>query len=94
MSALVDALPAAELPDEPSSDLPLTWLGMALDRAALRGMQLVLETVIRPSMARIAHHLSRLGLAAEDRVGTLGAMRHRVNSGCASPGSGKRHGHA
>jgi hypothetical protein len=44
----MSTLPAAQLPDEPWSNQPLTWLGTAFDQLALRGMRLALDTLIGP----------------------------------------------
>jgi pimeloyl-ACP methyl ester carboxylesterase len=42
-------LPPALLPAESWSEAPLTWLGLALDRIALRGMRLALSSLLHPS---------------------------------------------
>ncbi len=47
--AMPDPLPAAELPTEAWTDAPLTWIGGALDRIALRGMRLAFAPALRES---------------------------------------------
>ncbi len=51
LPAFSDDLPAAVLPEEPWLDLPLTWIGSALDRIALRGMRLAFASALRVSDA-------------------------------------------
>lgn len=49
LRAIADALPAAVLPEESWRDAPLTWLGTALDRLALRGMRLAFTHALWPA---------------------------------------------
>jgi len=47
MSAVpIDELPPAELPPEPWLDVPLTWVGTALDRVAMSGLRLALSAAL------------------------------------------------
>lgn len=48
---LTDELSAAVLPAESWTESPLTWLGGALDRIALRGMRLAFASVLHPTPA-------------------------------------------
>jgi pimeloyl-ACP methyl ester carboxylesterase len=48
-----EALSPPVLPAQPWSDMALTWLGMALDRVALRGMRLAFDALLHPSPAEI-----------------------------------------
>jgi hypothetical protein len=48
-STAIADLPPALLPSEPWCEAPLTWLGLALDRIALRGMRLALSSILHPS---------------------------------------------
>src|SRR5688572_20384076 len=47
-------LSAPVLPVEHWTEMPLTWLGAALDRAALRGMRLAFADALYPPAAEIA----------------------------------------
>jgi hypothetical protein len=49
----VPRLSPALLPIERWSDAPFTWLGMVLDRVALRGMRLAFEAVLHPPFSEI-----------------------------------------
>jgi hypothetical protein len=53
VSPLGAPLPAPDLPDERWADRPFTWLGMALDRVALRGMRLAFASNLHPTSAEL-----------------------------------------